>query len=1154
MGLNVCGLNGKINNGALYEYINEFDICCFSETKSRKGVAINDYTVFNMDTKPKKSEKNWLPGYHGLQVYISDRIANKCSAIYNKDFLCKSALWINISDQFILGSLYVPCQNSKHHYNDYFEDLASDIDLIKESLDLPFLLIGDFNSRTGTLNEIMILESDDNIFDETYFKYRDYIDILKHLNLPVNRVSKDKTNNNNGRALIELCKCKELCILNGRIGKDKGIGNTTCDDKSVIDYAICTPDLLSKVSDFQIDQFDPLFSDKHKPINVHLNLAKSFHSKSYTVVNNDDINNSVNNDNFKSNWDKQKANDYLNNFEMDKINELSNKLGALNHNEATAHTINGISDSFKDIFIQPAKNTEMHKQITTYTKNKNTKINQPWFNAICKESLKKFKNFKKTLPNPPSHLNKLQLKKQANKHKQILRKEKSKYDKEFNDHLLDLKKSNSRTFWKIINKDRKKTKTGEISQDNLFQHFSELTKSNSNPSTSSNVNIPVNQPETSNESINTSFTLDEVTKHIYLLKNNKSPGVDNILNEFIKHCPKELIVLIVKFFNIILESGIVPEDWTIGIIKPMYKNKGDINDVNNYRGITLLSCMGKLFTSILNSRLYTYLTSENILGNEQAGFRPKHSTLDHIFALHILTKFYIDQKKPLFCAFVDYSKAFDFIDRTYMWQKLLTSNINGKVFNVIKNIYENAKSQVSFKNTLTSQFPCQVGVRQGENLSPLLFAIYLNDFDTFLSEKYDGLTKVSESITNELQIYLRIFCLLYADDTLVLAETDKDLQKALDCLYEYCNKWALNVNLDKTKIIVFAPGRRRKFAPFKFGDNTVDIVDDYVYLGTKFNFNGKFEKAKAKQALQAKKASYSLISRIRTLNLTFEVSIELVEKLIVPILLYGSEIWGYEDPKHLQITLNNIMRRLLKLHKTTPICMINGETGLKEISEYIDNRMINFWGNIATGDENKVSSILYKWVKILHDRDIKRSVWIDKVKTTLTNIDMSYLFDDITSDHKNWLKNNAKTRLESIYAERWSESVFNNSSCTNYRAMTLVKKAQNYILKLPKRYAYALAKFKCVNHHMPNVTGRYLDIPYAERICTLCQIYDIGDEFHYLFICENFATERTRYIKRYYYNPPSMYKMTQLFESSDFQEMLNLAKFAEIVINRFKSR
>ena len=123
-----------------------------------------------------------------------------------------------------------------------------------------------------------------------------------------------------------------------------------------------------------------------------------------------------------------------------------------------------------------------------------------------------------------------------------------------------------------------------------------------------------------------------------------------------------------------------------------------------------------------------------------------------------------------------------------MWQKLLSSNINGKVFNVIKNIYENAKSQVSFKNTVTSQFPCQVGVRQGENLSPLLFAIYLNDFDTFLSEKYNGLTKISDSISRELQIYLNIFCLLYADDTLVLAETDKDLQKALESHYIYCNK------------------------------------------------------------------------------------------------------------------------------------------------------------------------------------------------------------------------------------------------------------------------------------------------------------------------------------------------------------------------------
>ena len=114
-------------------------------------------------------------------------------------------------------------------------------------------------------------------------------------------------------------------------------------------------------------------------------------------------------------------------------------------------------------------------------------------------------------------------------------------------------------------------------------------------------------------------------------------------------------------------------------------------------------------------------------------------------------------------------------------------------------MYKNAKSHVSVGNILSDSFPCQVGVRQGENLSPLLFAIYLNDFKSFLSEKYEGLTKISDSVQNELNVFFKIFCLLYADDTLILAENATQLQKALDGLHSYCNKWSLKVNLDKTK-------------------------------------------------------------------------------------------------------------------------------------------------------------------------------------------------------------------------------------------------------------------------------------------------------------------------------------------------------------------
>ena len=87
---------------------------------------------------------------------------------------------------------------------------------------------------------------------------------------------------------------------------------------------------------------------------------------------------------------------------------------------------------------------------------------------------------------------------------------------------------------------------------------------------------------------------------------------------------------------------------------------------------------------------------------------------------------------------------------------------------------------------------------------------------------------------------------------------------------------------------------------------------------------------------------FSLITKIKKLNLTLETSIELFERLVIPILLYGSEIWGFENPKQLQTMVNNVMRKFLNLHKSTPMCMINGELGLKEISEYIENGMMNF--------------------------------------------------------------------------------------------------------------------------------------------------------------------------------------------------------------------
>ena len=318
-------------------------------------------------------------------MYINDRIAKQCCQINHNLFKCQSVLWVNIMNTFILGTLYVPCQSSPHYNPDFFEDLALDMAHIQENYDLPFMIIGDFNSRTGTLNEIMMSETDDIIFDSSNFKYPDVLDIMKSLNIPFERSSKARIKNNNGRNLIDMCKCQELCIVNGRMGTDKGIGCTTYDDKTVIDYVLCTPDLLAKVSDFKVDKFDPLLSDKHNPLNVYLNLDKVLYPKCATDITHS-INENIDNNHIKCKWENEKTNDYQNNFEMDKIHDILLYISSINPNEVTVDTINQISDNLRDILINPAKVTGMHKQISCKATKKHTTTKQPWFNSICKES------------------------------------------------------------------------------------------------------------------------------------------------------------------------------------------------------------------------------------------------------------------------------------------------------------------------------------------------------------------------------------------------------------------------------------------------------------------------------------------------------------------------------------------------------------------------------------------------------------------------------------------------------------------------------------------------------------------------------------------------------------------------------------------------
>ena len=201
-----------------------------------------------------------------------------------------------------------------------------------------------------------------------------------------------------------------------------------------------------------------------------------------------------------------------------------------------------------------------------------------------------------------------------------------------------------------------------------------------------------------------------------------------------------------------------------------------------------------------------------------------------------------NQKKKLFCAFIDFSQAFNNVWRIGLWRKLLGSTVQGKFLRVIYNMYSGIKSCVSVNNECSGYFISNLGVRQGENLSPVLFCIYLNDLEDYLSQNRD-FGVATEYQSEEMFTFVKIGVLLYADDTILLAESEHGLQYSIDIFIDYCRAWKLKINHSKSKVVIFGA---RNVSHFKFyiGELLIETTDHYKYLCVYFSKSGSFLYAK----------------------------------------------------------------------------------------------------------------------------------------------------------------------------------------------------------------------------------------------------------------------------------------------------------------------
>ena len=283
-----------------------------------------------------------------------------------------------------------------------------------------------------------------------------------------------------------------------------------------------------------------------------------------------------------------------------------------------------------------------------------------------------------------------------------------------------------------------------------------------------------------------------------------------------------VIPVIRSLFQLIFDTSIIPSLWRKAIIYPILKDpSSDRRIPMNYRGISLLSCISKLYSAFINNRLKTYLEENELLSDEQKGFRAGRSCEDHVFTLNSL----IRNNESIFATFIDLKKAFDFVDRDMLLCKLLLYKVDGKIYQSIKSIYANTTACVTLNGKSTNWFDCKSGVKQGDNCSPTLFSIFIDDLVRELNDLGLGIN------VGEVKVSL----LLYADDIVVVAYNEQDMQVLLDKLHEWCKRWRVLINREKTKAMHFRRGRReRSEFQFRIGDNILEYTDHYKYLGVIF--------------------------------------------------------------------------------------------------------------------------------------------------------------------------------------------------------------------------------------------------------------------------------------------------------------------------------
>ncbi|MCO5593426.1 hypothetical protein L7F22_047440 [Adiantum nelumboides] len=418
-----------------------------------------------------------------------------------------------------------------------------------------------------------------------------------------------------------------------------------------------------------------------------------------------------------------------------------------------------------------------------------------------------------------------------------------------------------------------------------------------------------------------------VNKSIKKLENGKAPDTLHLCSDMLKW----LGTIAREWIHVMLNQAIaqgLPIDWQQNWVKALFKS-GEKNQPASYRTIMVSSCMSKLLGSTLEKVISSWAEANNKRAKVQAGFRSKHSTIDHLVTLRVLMEESWLKGKPLFCCFVDFKKAFDTVPRAWLWQGMERIGVPTHLHNAVARLYA-LRCQLRTSTGLSQEFSSNMGVKQGCPLSPTLFGLYIDRPEEFLLEVW------KENDRYPTLGYIVLALLIYADDVVLFAHTISSLQKSLDVIHVFCVETGLSVNVDKTKIMQIGASKTENQQMLMYNGQAIEVVESFKYLGVSIPSNHKWGQ-KVHNRINAGHAKYYQFENMCKQNTLhrWEIKAMVFETCIVQTLLRGVEVWGASISDHtwneIEKTQKKFLCRHLGVKKTTPYSVLLLEIGCRPI-------------------------------------------------------------------------------------------------------------------------------------------------------------------------------------------------------------------------------